>query len=129
MILKGRAIVEGRTEGEVVYTDYPITFYGGVDMRTGTIIQTDHPLRGTSIADKVLVFPYGVGSTVGSYVIYGLKKYGVSPRAMILREVDTVVATGAILAGIPTVDRIDIEKLKHAKKVRIDNDKIEVIEF
>ncbi len=128
MRLKGRVIVEGSVEGEVLFTDYPITFYGGVDMKTGRIIQTDHPLRGEIISGKILVFPYGVGSTVGSYVIYGLKKYGKAPKAMILREIDTVVATGAVLAGIPTVDKIDIEKLRNAKRVKIKDGVVEVLE-
>ena len=128
MRLKGRVIVEGEAEGEVLFTDYPITFYGGVDMKTGEIIQTDHPLRGTSISGKILVFPYGVGSTVGSYVIYGLKKYGKAPKAMVLKEIDTVVATGAVLAGIPTVDKIDIEKLRNAKEVKVKDGIVEVLE-
>ena len=128
MKIRGRVIVEGEAEGEVLFTDYPITFYGGVDMKTGEIIQTDHPLRGMSISGKILVFPYGVGSTVGSYVIYGLKKYGKAPKAMVLKEIDTVVATGAVLAGIPTVDKIDIEKLRNAKRIRVKDEVVEVLE-
>ena len=127
MKLKGRVIVPGRAEGDILYTDYPITFYGGIDMKTGEIIQTDHPLKGESIAGKILVFPYGVGSTVGSYVIYGLKKYGKAPLAMVLQEIDTVVATGVILAGIPTVDRIDIEKLRDVRRIKVEDGIIEVL--
>ncbi len=127
MKLRGRAIVPGRAEGDVLFTDYPITFYGGVDMKTGKIVQSDHPLRGVSVSGKILVFPHGVGSTVGSYVIFGMKKYGTAPLAMVVGEIDTVVATGVILADIPTVELRDYEKLRGARRLRIENDVVEVI--
>ncbi len=126
-VIRGKVIVEGEAEGEVLFTDYPITFYGGVDMKTGEIIQTDHPLRGTSIAGKVLVFPHGVGSTVGSYVIYGLKKYGKAPVAMVVESIDTVTATGVILASIPTVSDVPIKELRNARRVRVKGGEVEVL--
>ncbi len=126
-VIRGKVIVEGEAEGEVLFTDYPITFYGGVDMKSGEIIQTDHPLRGTSIAGKVLVFPHGVGSTVGSYVIYGLKKYGKAPVAMVVESIDTVTATGVILASIPTVSDVPIEELRNARRVRVKGEEVEVL--
>ena len=128
MRIRGRSIVPGKAEGDVLFTDYPITFYGGVDMRTGKIVQSDHPLRGESIAGKILVFPHGVGSTVGSYVIFGLKRYGKAPLAMVVGEIDTVVATGVILADIPTVEIGDIERLRGARRLRMDNDVVEILE-
>ena len=128
MKIKGRVIVPGSAEGEVFFTDHPITFYGGVDMKTGKIVQSDHPRKGESITGKILVFPYGVGSTVGSYVIYGMKKYGTAPKAIVLQRVDTVVAAGVLLADIPTVDQIDIEKLRNTKKVRVIDGIVEVLE-
>ena len=68
------------------------------------------------------MFPCGKGSTVGSYVIYGLKKNGVAPAGIINKETETIVATGVILAGIPCVDQIDIDKIKDGDKVIIDAD-------
>jgi predicted aconitase with swiveling domain len=74
MLFKGRSINPGRAEGEAVVSKEPIGFYGGVDPKTGMFIEKGHELEGKSIAGKILVFPKGKGSTVGSYVIYGLAK-------------------------------------------------------
>ena len=72
--------------------------------------------------DKILVFPSGKGSTVGSYVIYGLKKNGVGPKAIVNKETETIVATGVILAGIPCVDQVDIDQIKTGDKLIVNGD-------
>jgi hypothetical protein len=119
-IMKGRSISPGKAEGEAIVSKTPIGFYGGIDAKTGIVIEKGHELEGQNVKDKILVFPNGKGSTVGSYVIYGLKKNGVAPKAIVNKETETIVATGVILAGIPCVDGIDIEKLKTGDKLRID---------
>ncbi len=118
--MKGRTIYPGKVKGVAIVSHEPIGFYGGIDMKTGVVIEKGHELEGKSVKDKILVFPYGKGSTVGSYVIYGLKRNGVAPLAIINKETETIVATGAILAGIPCVDRVDIEKIKDGSVVEID---------
>ena len=120
--MKGRMISPGKVEGEAIVSPDPIGFYGGIDAKTGIVIEKDHPLEGKCITDKILVFPCGKGSTVGSYVIYGLKKNGVAPKGIINKETETIVATGVILAGIPCVDQIDIEKIKDGDTVLLDAD-------
>lgn len=122
--MKGRTISPGCVEGEVIATSEPIGFYGGVDAKTGIVIDAGHELEGESITDKILIFPCGKGSTVGSYVIYGLKKNGVAPRAIVNEETETIVATGVILAGIPCVDQIDLKLLdiKNGNMVKVDAD-------
>ena len=82
--MKGRSISPGKAEGEALVSSDPIGFYGNVDIKTGKIIEKGHPLEGKKVTGKILVFPCGKGSTVGSYVIYGLKKNGVGPAAIIL---------------------------------------------
>jgi predicted aconitase with swiveling domain len=124
--MKGRMISPGKARGEAVVSRTPIGFYGGIDPKTGVIIEREHELEGKSVKDKILVFPGGKGSTVGSYVIYGLKKNGVAPAAIVNRETEAIVATGAILAGIPCVDGIDIEKIKTGDRLIVDADKAEV---
>ncbi len=124
--MKGRMISPGKTEGEAIVSTEPIGFYGGVDINTGKVIEKGHPLEGRSVTGKILVFPCGKGSTVGSYVIYGLQKNGVGPKAIINKETETIVATGVILAGIPCVDQIDIDKIKDGDKVTVDADKSKV---
>jgi len=125
--VKGRTISPGKTEGVAIVSKEPISFYGGVDVNTGIVVEKDHPLEGKSIKDKILVFPHGKGSTVGSYIIYGLKKNGVAPLAMITQEIDTVVAVGTIIAGIPCIDGIDISRISDDSRILVDADKGEVV--
>lgn len=92
--------------GEILISDTPISFLGGIDPNTGEIIEKNHPKNGVSIANRVFLFPHGKGSTVGSYIIYSLKKNGVAPCAMINLASETIVAVGAIMSDIPLVDRL-----------------------
>ena len=120
--MKGRMISPGKVEGEAIVSPDPIGFYGGIDAKTGIVIEKGHPLEGKCVTGKILVFPCGKGSTVGSYVIYGLKKNGVAPKGIVNKETETIVATGVILASIPCVDQIDIEKIKDGDTVLLDAD-------
>jgi len=120
--MNGRSISPGKAEGVAIVSTEPIGFYGGIDAETGIVIEQGHPLEGESVTGKVLVFPNGKGSTVGSYVIYGLEKNGVGPVAIVNQETETIVATGAILAGIPCVDGIDISTIETGDKVIVDAD-------
>ena len=129
MILKGRKVAKGSAEGEAIVTTEGISFYGGVEPETGKVVEKDHPLEGQSVKGKVLVFPTGKGSTVGSYVLYDMKKRGNAPAAIINKEIETIVAVGAIISEIPCVDQIDIENIKNGDRVKIDADKgiVEVV--
>jgi len=124
--MKGRMISPGKASGIAIVSPEPIGFYGGIDAKTGIVIEKDHPLEGKKVTGKILVFPCGKGSTVGSYVIYGLAKNNVGPAGIVNQETETIVATGVILAGIPCVDQIDISKIKDGDKIIIDADKGEV---
>lgn len=121
--MKGRMIYPGKTQGVALVSQNPISFYGGIDATTGIVIEKGHELEGQCVKDKILVFPQGKGSTVGSYVIYGLKKNGVAPKAIINKETETIVATGVILAGIPAIDGIDITAIKTGDTLAVDADK------
>jgi len=121
MELKGRIISKGIAEGEALTTTQPISFYGGVDPETSEILEKGHELQGKRIKGKILVFPTGKGSTVGSYTLYRLKKGGVAPAGIINRECETVVAVGAIISEIPCVDEVDISKIKTGDTVRLEN--------
>lgn len=124
--MKGRMISPGKARGEAIVSKEPIGFYGGIDSKTGVVIEKGHELEGKSVKDKILVFPQGKGSTVGSYIIYGLKKNGVAPAAIVNKETETIVATGVILAGIPCVDGIDIDNIKTGDKLKVDADEATV---
>lgn len=119
MKLRGRKIYPGLVEGEALVTSMGISFFGGVDPDTGVVVEKDHELEGQSIAGKVLVFPTGKGSTVGSYTIYRLKHNGLAPAAVINVECETITAVGCIIAEIPCVDQVPIQEIKTGAKVLV----------
>ncbi len=123
--MKGRIINPGNAEGKALVSEEPISFYGGIDPKTGLVIEKGHPLEGKNVKDRILVFPTSKGSTVGSYVIYGLKKNRVAPKAIINRETETIVATGVILADIPCIDGIDVDKIKTGDTVKINGPEVQ----
>ncbi len=115
MKIKGRIISRGVVEGEALLSSSAITFLGGVDAKSGVVRERGHELEGKSIAGKILVFPHGKGSTVGSYVLYQLKKNGVAPKGMINLKAEQVVAAGAIISEIPMLDSLKKNPLKFLK--------------
>ena len=127
LLLKGRVIWRGYAEGEALTTSQPISFYGGVDPETGKIIEKGHELEGETIAGRILVFPYGKGSTVGSYVLLRLKKRGLAPKAIINLRCEPIIAVGAIIAEIPCIDQVEISKIATGDRVRINGELIEVL--
>ncbi|MBE2899904.1 hypothetical protein DNK57_03595 [Methanothermobacter thermautotrophicus] len=103
--VKCRVISRGRGRGPLLVSDEPLSFLGGVDPSTGEVIDRKHPLHGRSMRGKVILIPGGKGSTVGSYVIYQMARNGTAPAAIICLNAEPIIATGAIMAGIPMVDR------------------------
>jgi predicted aconitase with swiveling domain len=122
MILTGRKISSGNAMGEALVTSMGISFYGGVDPQTGCIVEKGHELEGQSIAGRVLVFPTGKGSTVGSYTLYRLKKAGLAPAAIVNAESETITAVGCIISDIPCVDHIPLEKIKTGMQISVDGE-------
>jgi hypothetical protein len=126
MELKGRIISKGIAGGEALATSQPISFYGGVDPDSGIIIEKGHELEGKNVKDKILVFPNGKGSTVGSYTLYRMKKNDTAPAGIINKECETVVAVGAIISEIPCIDKIDISRIKTGDIVQLENDAVRI---
>lgn len=85
------------------------------------VVEEGHELKGKCLAGKVLVFPNGKGSTVGSYTLYRMKKNETAPVGMVNRECETIVAVGAIISEIPCVDQIDISRIRTGDLVRVEN--------
>jgi len=125
-LLAGRVIKAGRAEGVALVSTEPIGFFGMVDAETGTVIEKGHPLAGQFIAGRVLVFPTGKGSTVGSYSLYRLAKAGLAPAAIVNAESEPIVAVGAIIGDIPMVDRVDITQIHTGDWVSVDNEQVTV---
>jgi hypothetical protein len=122
MILTGRKISPGTASGEALVTTMGISFFGGVDPETGRVVERGHQLEGQSIAGRVLVFPTGKGSTVGSYTLYRLKKAGFAPAAIVNAESETITAVGCIISDIPCVDHVPLEQIGTGMRVRVDGE-------
>jgi phosphomecalonate degydratase small subunit len=124
MEIKCHRVASGRASGPAMVSRQAISFLGNVNPGTGVVVDPAHELFGQSIAGKVLIFPGGKGSTVGSYVIYQLKKRGLAPAAMINLRSEPIVAVGAIISGIPLVDRVPewILQIKSGTLVEVDAD-------
>jgi predicted aconitase with swiveling domain len=133
MMLRGRKVMGGTAEGETLVSEEPVSFYGGIDPISGCITEPGHCCCGKNISGKVFVFPTGKGSTVGSYVIYRMKKLGTAPLAIINVETDAIIATGCVISDIPLVDNLNpdpLEIIKNGMIVRVNADEglVEIIE-
>ena len=119
---QGRKIYPGLASGEALVTSMGISFFGGVDPESGVVIERGHELEGETIAGKVLVFPTGKGSTVGSYTLYRLERAGMAPIAIINAECETITAVGCIIAEIPCVDQVPIRELQTGQQLEVDGE-------
>ncbi|HXG74538.1 MAG TPA: DUF126 domain-containing protein [Candidatus Nitrosotenuis sp.] len=119
-----KVIVRGRASGPVLKTEMPINFLGSVDKKTGVINDDKHDLTGRSLKGTILVFPHGVGSSVGAYTIYSLKSNEAAPAAMVCKKVDLTVASGCALANIPLVivGQQQYDKLQNGAQVTVDTE-------
>jgi uncharacterized protein len=121
LVLRGRVIKSGRAAGPALVSREPVGFLGGVDPDTGSVIEPGHPLQGQSVAGKVLVFPTGKGSTVGSYTILRLARSGHAPVAIVNARSEAIVAVGAIIAEIPMVDQVEIGLIQDGDWVSVED--------
>ncbi|MGY5143378.1 MAG: aconitase X swivel domain-containing protein [Candidatus Nitrosopumilus sp. bin_32a] len=117
-----KVLVSGKVKGIVLKSENPINFLGTVDKKTGIISDKNHELFGKSIKDVILVFPSGVGSSVGAYTIYSIKSNDTAPLAMICTKADLTVATGCALANIPLViiSEQEFTSLQNGQKISLD---------
>ncbi|TLZ52378.1 MAG: DUF126 domain-containing protein [Methanobacteriota archaeon] len=118
----GRRVVGGRAEGTVLASDRPLSLLGGVDPTTGEVRDVHDPLFGQRIADRILAVPHGKGSTVGSYVLYGLRNRRAAPRAILAANAEAILAVGAVISDIPLVDRLPIDLLRTGDRAIVDAD-------
>jgi|WetSurMetagenome_2_1015567.scaffolds.fasta_scaffold556399_1 uncharacterized protein len=119
-ILNGRTIHPGGAEGDALVSTMGISFFGGVDPDTGILKERGHDLEGRSVAGKILVFPTGKGSTVGSYTLYRMRKNGCAPLAILNAECEPITAVGCILADIPCLDHLPLSAIHTGDRLRVD---------
>jgi len=126
-----KILVSGKVQGIVLKSEKPINFLGTVDKKTGVISDKNHDLFAKSIKDTILVFPSGVGSSVGAYTIYSIKSNNTAPLAMICQKVDLTVVTGCALANIPLIIISDEEfsSINNGMKISLDTDSSNPIHY
>ena len=129
-IFKGRTVVEGASvEGEALVSNMAFGFFGGVNPRTGVIIDRWHDLFEQNIKDKILIYPEGRGSTVGAAVILELVRTGNAPKAILFNDIEIITATGGVLAKkfydieLPMLEQFDCDitqAIRSGDRVRVD---------
>lgn len=126
-----KILVKGKAQGTILKSNTPINFLGTVDKKTGIISDKNHELFENSIKDSILVFPSGVGSSVGAYTIYSIKSNNSAPLAMICQKADLTVATGCALANIPLVIISDdkFSSFSSGQKISLDTESTSPITF
>ena len=117
-----KIIVQGVAQGKVLKTTNPINFLGAVDKKTGVVHDKKYDIFEKSIKDIILVFPHGIGSSVGAYTIYSLKSNNSAPVAMICTKADLTVASGCALANIPmiVVSNEEFNSIQDGNKITVD---------
>ena len=124
-----KVIVQGKVKGTVLKTTNPINFLGAVDKKTGVIHDQKYDIFEKSIKDSILVFPHGIGSSVGAYTIYSLKSYESAPLAMICKKADLTVASGCALANIPmiVVSKEKFDSIENGEDVEINTESTTIL--
>jgi len=131
IVLKCRGVMSGKAKGEALVTTQPISFWGGIDSKTGLIIDKRNEMCGKSICEKVLVFPYSKGSSTSSAVFLEAVRRGKAPVAIVNVETEPLLAVGVILANrlyqkiIPVVDHVQTnpcEIIANSDLVGVDAD-------
>ena len=104
---------ERKIKGEMLLSRKPVSFLGDVNT-DGVIVAEDSDVRGESVRGRIFAFPSGRGSTVGTYVILQLSRLGNAPVAIVNRKTESIIAAGAVIAGIPLFDtpKPDLFKLE-----------------
>ncbi len=126
-VVRCRKISAGRAEGLSLFSPAPISFFGTVDPETGVVVERGHPLYGQKVGGRILIYPTGRGSTVGSYILYGLSRRGLAPKAIVMKEAEPIVAVGAIMSNIPLVDKPECYDFKSWLQMVVDADRGEII--
>jgi cis-L-3-hydroxyproline dehydratase len=127
-MIEGRPTVAGAAEGEALVTHEPLSFWGGYDFQTGTIIDKHHPLAGVSAAGRILAVPFTKGSSTTTAVLLEAVRAGTAPAAILTTGVDAFFALASIVAGtmygkafpVVSLDAADFDSLVTGERLAIE---------
>jgi len=94
-----RPLHPGSAYAELAVMTAPLSFWGGVDRRSGVIIDVHHPQHGVALAGKILVMRAGRGSSSGSSVLAEVLRNGRGPAGIVLAEADLIISLGVLVAA------------------------------
>ncbi|MGH9103693.1 MAG: aconitase X swivel domain-containing protein [Acidimicrobiales bacterium] len=123
IVLRGRGLGGGVSEGEALVTTQAISGWGGIDPRTGTVIESRHECCGVSFSGKVLVFPGAKGSSGWSGMFHMARLEGCAPAAMVFTVMNSKIALGVVVTHVPAVTDLDgdpFEVIATGDWVRVD---------
>ncbi|MFB9071615.1 aconitase X swivel domain-containing protein [Citricoccus parietis] len=109
----GRVLVDGVAEGELLVCTRAISGWGGIDPGTGAIVETSHPQRGAILAGKVVVMPGAKGSSGWSGQFHIAKLQGTAPAAIMTETINSKLALGLAVLGVPALIDIDPSVREH----------------
>jgi predicted aconitase with swiveling domain len=125
-----KKIVGGKAEGLALLSNKPLNMLSMLDTKSGEIKDKEHDLFNRTLANRILIFPNCIGSSVGAYVFYSLKINDVNPKAIICtNKCDIITASGCAISDIPLVDGtgVSFKSLNKNTKVTVDADNQMVI--
>lgn len=129
--IKCVCIVKGFAEGEALISNTPINFLTMIDAENGEIKDLNHYLCGKTLRNKIFVFPYSVGSSVGAYVLYSLKKKLVAPLAVVCSsKMDITTASACAISNIPAVHLThtsSIDALRNSRALNVDGEREQIL--
>ena len=124
-----RLLTPGAASGGAIVLDEPLSIWGGLDPKTGVIIDAHHPQRGASVTGRVVFMPHGKGSSSSSSVVLECARSRTHPVAFVLLEPDEIIALGAIAARELYGIAIPIAVVDEVQYGRVhDGDAVEVSE-
>jgi predicted aconitase with swiveling domain len=129
-VIRGRVVVPGSAQGELLFASQPLSFWGGYDQLTGEIIDRRHPLSGAMAAGRILAVPASKGSSTTSAVLLESALAGTAPAAIITVGPDRFLALASVVAeemfGKPVpmiaVSQADFDSLASARSAAVAPD-------
>lgn len=123
LLLQGPAGLGPTVEGIAIVSTHGFNARYDLDRANGTFSRPDHDHFGASPAGKIFVFSTPKGGIATSWALLDLRERGLAPIGLVCRRANPVVAQGAVLAGLPLMDRFDqdpVVALRSGDHIRLD---------
>jgi predicted aconitase with swiveling domain len=129
IVIKCVSVMKGVAEGKALVTKQPMCLYDSLDPKSGCIVNRRHELCGENVSGRILIFPYGIGSSTSAATLLEAVRCNRAPNAIVNLETEPIIAVGAVLAEklyektVPIVHRPEIDPAEVIRKhdlVKVD---------